>query len=85
MTISYTIKQCHGCLCGLLLLWSVYAPVPAAGEELRGEQRLDLPSLVREALENNPDIQAAQHRWAATKTLIPQVQTLPDPMLNFGI
>jgi outer membrane protein, heavy metal efflux system len=80
----YTIKRCNACWCGLLLLWSCHATVLAAGDELRGEQRLDLPSLVREALANNPDIQAAQHRWAAAKTLIPQVQTLPDPMLNFG-
>jgi outer membrane protein TolC len=39
---------------------------------------------VREALENNPDIRAAQQRWEAAKAVIPQVKTLPDPMLNLG-
>ena len=35
-------------------------------------------------MENNPDIRAAQQRWMAAKTVIPQVQTLPDPMVNLG-
>jgi outer membrane protein TolC len=39
---------------------------------------------VREALENNPDIRAAQQRWAAAKAVIPQVKTLPDPLINLG-
>jgi len=39
---------------------------------------------VREALENNPDIRAAQQRWVAAKAVIPQVKTLPDPLINLG-
>jgi outer membrane protein TolC len=35
-------------------------------------------------MENNPDIRAAQQRWEASKAVIPQVKTLPDPMLNLG-
>ena len=48
------------------------------------EPRLELTSLVREVMENNPDIRAAQQRWMAAKTVIPQVKTLPDPMVNLG-
>jgi hypothetical protein len=33
---------------------------------------------------NNPDIRAAQQRWEAAKAFVPQVKTLPDPMLNLG-
>ena len=40
--------------------------------------------LVREVVENNPDIRAAQQRWMAAKAVIPQVRTLPDPMVNLG-
>ncbi|NOT55448.1 MAG: TolC family protein, partial [Deltaproteobacteria bacterium] len=53
----------------------------AAGTE--GEARLvaklDLPGLVQEAAENNPEIKAARQRWEAAQAVIPQVQTLPDP------
>lgn len=50
----------------------------AEGEE-RIVRRLDLPRLVQEAAENNPEIRAARRRWEAAKAVIPQVQTLPDP------
>lgn len=39
---------------------------------------------MREATERNPDIRSARQRWEAARALIPQVKTLPDPMLNFG-
>lgn len=64
-------------LLGLTTLWSVYTVAPTAAEDAM--PTLDLPRLVQEALENSPEIQAAQRRWEAAKTVIPQVQTLPDP------
>jgi len=42
-----------------------------------------LEHLVEEALDHNPDIQASRQRWEAAKAVIPQVQTLPDPKVNF--
>lgn len=48
------------------------------------EPRLELESLVQEALENNPDILAARQRLEAASALIPQVRTLPDPKINLG-
>jgi outer membrane protein, heavy metal efflux system len=62
--------------------WQVGALAVAASVE--AEPRLELPSLVREVMENNPDIRAAQQRWMAAKAVIPQVRTLPDPMVNLG-
>jgi len=56
----------------------------AVAAPLDAEPHLELRSLVREALENNPDIRAAQQRWAAAKAVIPQVKTLPDPLINLG-
>ena len=32
----------------------------------------------------SPEIKAARERWEAAKTVVPQVQTLPDPRLQFG-
>jgi len=44
---------------------------------------ITLAELVREALEKNPAIQAAQYGAAAKKATIESAQTLPDPVLGF--
>ncbi len=67
---------------GLLVFW-VWGVCAFATEENEG-QLLNLPALIQEAAENNPEIRAARQRWEAAKAVIPQVQTLPDPRLNFG-
>ena len=51
---------------------------------LQGEVRIDLPGLIRELEGTNPEIKAARQRWEAAKAVVPQVQTLPDPRLQFG-
>jgi len=61
-----------------LLAWCLPVAV------LAGEPTLTLRSLIEEALQRNPDIQAAQQRWASSKTVIPQVQSYPDPQVLFG-
>ncbi len=48
------------------------------------EPRLSLESLIDEVTRNNPEIKAARERWEASKAVVPQVQTLPDPKLQFG-
>ncbi|HVO83410.1 MAG TPA: TolC family protein [Syntrophobacteria bacterium] len=56
---------------------------------LQGQARADesgtvtLAELVRETLEKNPAIQAAQYAAAAKKATIESAQTLPDPVLGF--
>ncbi|GJL55443.1 MAG: PTS cellobiose transporter subunit IIC [Nitrospirales bacterium] len=51
---------------------------------LGAETPLKVQTLVEEAFQRNPEIQTARHRWEATKASIPQVQSLPDPVLGFG-
>ena len=42
-----------------------------------------LNSLIKLALENNPQIQSARHKWRATAEKYPQAISLPDPMLTY--
>src|SRR5574341_1342578 len=81
---SLIIRRYVGCVLGLALLGNWPMGALAVAEPLDAEPRLELGRLVHEALENNPDLRAAQQRWEAAKALIPQVKTLPDPMLNLG-
>jgi len=43
---------------------------------------LDLASLVREAVERNPEIQAARHAVEAARARIPQARAWPDPTIS---
>ena len=45
---------------------------------------LDLQQLIDEALRNSPDLQASRSQVSAAEYRVPQVKTLPDPMLTFG-
>jgi outer membrane protein TolC len=79
-----TAVHCGYFLLGLALFWSWHVVVPAARAQPHPEPRLELDSLLREATANNPEIRAAQQRWAAAKAMIPQAKTLPDPLVTFG-
>jgi outer membrane protein TolC len=48
------------------------------------EPRLQLNDLIKEALANNPEIQAAQKRYEAMGQRTSQAGALPDPMISFG-
>jgi outer membrane protein TolC len=43
----------------------------------------DLPTVIRQAVERNPGLQAARSRWQAAVELYPQALSLPDPMLEY--
>ncbi|RMH05829.1 MAG: TolC family protein [Nitrospirae bacterium] len=47
-----------------------------------GQPLLSLAALIEEAKAKNPEIQAARQRWEVAKARIPQVQTLPDPIIG---
>ena len=49
-----------------------------------GEDRITLQSLIDEMVARSPEIEAARQRWEAAKAVVPQVQTLPDPKVQFG-
>jgi len=47
--------------------------------------RLNVEELVKEAMQNNPEILAAQKKWEVFKAKVPQASALEDPMLGFGV
>lgn len=47
-------------------------------------ESLDLPSLIGEALKNNPELAAGQARVTSARHRIPQSKALPDPMISTG-
>lgn len=49
-----------------------------------GDDRINLQSLIEELVARSPEIKAARERWESAKAVVPQVQTLPDPRLQFG-
>lgn len=50
------------------------------------EERTDLlPAYLEAAAENNGELRAAFARWKAAVSKAPQVSSLPDPQLNFGV
>lgn len=78
----------HQVPASLVVLLSSMLPMslPAYGAEEHGgsELRINLPGLIRELEVANPEIKAARQRWDAAQAVVPQVQTLPDPRLQFG-
>ena len=47
-------------------------------------EALELPNLIRIAVDRNPKVKAAKARWQATIEQYPQVTALPDPMFMYG-
>ncbi len=47
-------------------------------------ETLELPNLIRVAVNRNPKVKAAKARWQATIEQYPQVTALPDPMFMYG-
>ena len=47
-------------------------------------QVLSLDDVVREALEKNPEAESAEHTIKALELRVPQVKSLPDPMVAVG-
>ena len=47
-------------------------------------ETLELPNLIRVAVERSPKVRTAKARWQATIEQYPQVTALPDPMFMYG-
>jgi len=65
------------------------ATAPTASADVRADQPpaqqlLLLDDVVREALEKNPEAQSALHTVSALEHRVPQVKSLPDPMVSVG-
>jgi outer membrane protein, heavy metal efflux system len=86
--IPWALSVLTFCLTGLLVPLLSEAGTAAhsdgTADSAHNESRLSLQSLVQELELTNPEIKLARQRWEAAKTVVPQVQTLPDPRLQFG-
>lgn len=47
------------------------------------EERIELKTLIEEVRERNPDISAARERQKSARARIPQMRSLPNPMVSF--
>ena len=96
MNCSTAYRQ-SALLVTMLLCMTVFVDEPVGAVDLRGslsekeaahsedrDVRLSLPVLIQELEAINPEIKAARQRWEASKAIVPQVQTLPDPKLQVG-
>ncbi len=75
----------------LLLLLFTFIGFAQAAQEKAGSppepvlsDQMDLPTLIRLAYQNNPHIKATRTQWKATIEKLPQVTSLPDPMVMYG-
>lgn len=66
---------------GVLLLCACAVLAATGGARA---QEMDLPALITEALQNNPELAAAQSRVTSARHRIPQAKALPDPSVSAG-
>ena len=48
------------------------------------KEKVSLSELIKEALEQNPQLEAARNDWKAALEVIPQAKSFPDPMLSYS-
>lgn len=70
----------------LIFVWNslLFLPGFSSWAASASTYSLNLQELMEEALQHNPDIQAARRRWESSQAIVPQVQTLPDPQMLLG-
>lgn len=61
----------------IIFLLVIFAPFASS------QEKDILEMLLKEALENNPEIHAAYHNWKAAEYKIIQVKSLPDPIARY--
>ncbi len=73
-------------LFALMLPGIIRAELQAGMPALPGafSERIDLPRLIQIAYERNPRIESARTEWQAAVEKLPQITSLPDPMLMYG-
>ncbi|RMF58173.1 MAG: TolC family protein [Calditrichaeota bacterium] len=71
---------------GMIFHWMLMLLLFAAPSMLaQDENKLVLSEIIQEALQRNPDLQAAEKRYQAALAKIPQAGALPDPMLSLNV
>ncbi len=76
------MNKSAGLLMSFLLAISVFSYQGMAHAQVSSTVLLD--DFVQEALDNNPHIQQAFHKWKAAEYRIDNVKGLPDPSLSYG-
>src|ERR1035438_7860372 len=62
---------------------ALVSQTPVTGQST-AQQTLTLEEIIREALSKNPEVQSALHAVNALQRRVPQVKSLPDPMVSVG-
>jgi cobalt-zinc-cadmium efflux system outer membrane protein len=52
---------------------------------LFAQEKIILDDLIREALENNPDLKSMENSWHSDLAKVPQAGALPDPQLSLNL
>lgn len=70
---------------GLLVMLCAFCVLLSPSSYSRAaDTELNLKALIDEALRNSPEIKVSEMRAAAADHRIPQMQSLPDPLVSFG-
>ncbi len=69
--------------CAILLVFSWINSADAQEPSPPAKSNVDLDALIKEAVKNNPDLQAARYSWQASIETLPQASALPDPMISY--
>lgn len=67
------------------LIWILIGGSALGVSQERSEKKVILSDIIQEALERNPLIKSAYEDWQASLEKVPQVKSLPDPMLSFSL
>jgi len=69
----------------IALLLFIATPVLKADnqEAMHSLEKLELPNLISQAMERNPDIIAAQNKWLSAQEIIEANRALPDPQFFY--
>jgi cobalt-zinc-cadmium efflux system outer membrane protein len=67
----------------ILLIVILFNPIPSFSQDVP-KGKVALFELIEEALGQNPQIKAARNEWEASLKIVPQVKSLPDPMLSYA-
>jgi len=59
--------------------------IPLVAHAQSEKPALNLPQLIEEGLQNNPEILAARYKWEVFKERVPQAAALEDPMVGVGV
>jgi cobalt-zinc-cadmium efflux system outer membrane protein len=69
--------------CALFICLAVSGAVAADKGQNNSQSMLDLPELIRQAMEKNPAIIAAKNKWQSGHEIIEARRALPDPQVSY--